>query len=287
MFFSIPIAFAGPVGGIVSTVIDVSMEVAHASIPEAYDQLAYEGHIDVKKVAHKAGVAAITTIAVQLAVMGVFKALAKPLGWVIKKGGEVVETVLPPTLNKFKKVIIELCEKRGKEVISKIGYDNKIPRVGSEWNEYFVNKYGAENVEWVSKHAEIDSIIKKLQGNAFKNNPLRMAYEDEVRNLANYVDELYRRGYTEKEIAQIVNQARRELGIVYKDATPQPLRDYIYHVNNVRYKAPLGPTYDDFVEMGYSDLKIIKKASRPNTDIDKLLEGFKEWMVENYDITPR
>jgi len=51
--------------------------------------------------------------------------------------------------------------------------------------------------------------------------------------------------------------------------TPQPLRDYIYYVNNDRYKDPLGPTYEDFVSAGKTDLEIIKKAFCPNTDIDK------------------
>ena len=76
------------------------------------------------------------------------------------------------------------------------------------------------------------------------------------------------------------------MGIQYKDMTPQPLRDYIYYVNNDRYKDPLGPTYEDFVSAGKTDLEIIKKAFCPNTDIDKLLEGFREWMVEHYDTMP-
>jgi len=105
--------------------------------------------------------------------------------------------------------------------------------------------------------------------------------------LANYVDELYQRGYTEKEIAQLANQARRELGIQYKDMTPQPLRDYIYYINNQRYGDPLGPTYEYFVDKKVADLHIIESASHPNGDIDKLLVKFKEWMEENYDTMPR
>jgi len=175
----------------------------------------------------------------------------------------------------------------GEKVIINGEYDNKIPRFGSEWTDYFTQKYGAQNVSWDSKNAEIDSIIKELQGSGFKNNPLRMAYEDEVRGLANYVDELYQRGYTEKEIAQLANQARRELGIQYKDMTPQPLRDYIYYINNQRYGDPLGPTYEYFVDKKVADLHIIESASHPNGDIDKLLVKFKEWMEENYDTMPR
>lgn len=36
-------------------------------------------------------------------------------------------------------------------------------------------------------------------------------------------------------IAREASQARRDLGIKYKDVTPQPLRDFIYDVNNNRY----------------------------------------------------
>jgi hypothetical protein len=34
------------------------------------------------------------------------------------------------------------------------GHEAKIPRTGSEWNEYFKSKYGSENVEWHSKLTE-------------------------------------------------------------------------------------------------------------------------------------
>lgn len=38
----------------------------------------------------------------------------------------------------------------------------------------------------------------------------------------------------------MLHKARRNLGVKYKDATPQPLRDYIYEVNIDRYGDPLG-----------------------------------------------
>jgi len=77
------------------------------------------------------------------------------------------------------------------------------------------------------------------------------------------------------------------LGIQYKDATPQPLREYIYHVNRERYNGdPLGPTYEDFVKAGRTDRKIIESSSKPNSDIDGLFARFKSWMEEYYDIMP-
>jgi len=48
----------------------------------------------------------------------------------------------------------------------------------------------------------------------------------------------------EEQVARTLNQARRDLGIKYKNATPQPLRNYIYEVNMERYTDKLGPTYD-------------------------------------------
>lgn len=83
-----------------------------------------------------------------------------------------------------------------------------------------------------------------------------------------------------------MNQARRDLGIQYKDATPQPLREFIYHLNRERYKDPLGPTYRDLIDAKKTDLYIIESSSRPNSDIDKLFKKFSVWMEEHYDTMP-
>lgn len=122
-------------------------------------------------------------------------------------------------------------------------------------------------------------ILENLKGDGFKNNPLRQSYEDEVRALKSYGEELLASGHSEQEVAKILNQSRRDLGIKYKDMTPQPLRDYIYEINIQRYKDRLGPTYEWLVtEKGATDLEIIESASRPNTNIDALLSGFEEWL---------
>ena len=63
--------------------------------------------------------------------------------------------------------------------------------------------------------------------------------------------------------------------------TPQPLRDYIYEVNIERYGDKLGPTYEWLVtEKAATNKEIIESASRPNSNIDKLLSGFEEWLRE-------
>ena len=74
--------------------------------------------------------------------------------------------------------------------------------------------------------SQIADIINNLKGDGFKNNPLRQAYENEVAGLKSYGEELLSSGMSEEQVARTLNQARRDLGIKYKNATPQPLRDY-------------------------------------------------------------
>ena len=127
--------------------------------------------------------------------------------------------------------------------------------------------------------SQIADIINNLKGDGFKNNPLRQAYENEVAGLKSYGEELLSSGMSEDQVARTLNQARRDLGIKYKNATPQPLRDYIYEVNMRRYGDKLGPTYDWLVsERGATNMEIINSSSRPNANIDKLLSGFEEWL---------
>lgn len=138
-------------------------------------QRADEGHIDVERIAHKAGVAAISTLVIQLVTMGIFKALSKPLGWVIKKGAKVVGTVLPPAMNKFKKVIIELCEKGGKEVL-----DDGIEKIVSETVEETGEKVAKETVEEVAEESAekiVDESVEKSVGDGIKYSPINQCDE--------------------------------------------------------------------------------------------------------------
>ncbi|MCM1205041.1 MAG: hypothetical protein NC300_12940 [Bacteroidales bacterium] len=126
---------------------------------------------------------------------------------------------------------------------------------------------------------EIQSILNNIKGDGFKNNPLRQAYENEVVGLKSYGEELLASGMPEEQVARTLNQARRNLGVKYKDMTPQPLRDYIYEINMERYEGDkLGPTYDYLIKNGKSNKDIIDSSSRPNVNIDKLLSGFEEWL---------
>ncbi len=88
-------------------------------------------------------------------------------------------------------------------------------------------------------------------------------------------------GLSEESIARELSQARRDLGVKYKELTPPELREYIYEVNTGRYKDPLGPKFEDLVKRYDGDYtKIIEAAQRPNPNVDNLLGGFKEWLIK-------
>ena len=169
---------------------------------------------------------------------------------------------------------------------NKIDYDGilKIRNETVKSDVEVVRKTTEDSVEDVGKsgkysETEIRNIIYNLKGDGFKNNPLRQAYENEVAGLKAYGGELLTSGMSEEQVARTLNQARRDLGIKYKNATPQPLRDYIYEVNMRRYGDKLGPTYDYLIKVKRkSNMDIIKSSSTPNSNIDNLLLGFEEWL---------
>ena len=77
-----------------------------------------------------------------------------------------------------------------------------------------------------------------------------------------------------------MHQARRDLGVKYKDVSAPPLKEYIYDVNMGRYQDPLRPSFEYLVGKYNGDYhKIISASTRPNPDINRLLAGFKDWMA--------
>ena len=124
---------------------------------------------------------------------------------------------------------------------------------------------------------DAEKIVDKI-GPGVKNHPLRKAYEEEVAGLGGQARSMLQAGKLEQEVAMAMTEARRGLGVKYKDATPEPLREYIYDVNRKRYGDPLGPTYEHLKRLGKTDAEIIQGASRPNPDVDKLLSGFSDWL---------
>jgi len=126
----------------------------------------------------------------------------------------------------------------------------------------------------------VDIFMKKM-GTSFKENPLRIEYETKINKLAELANTLKEQGKSQKEIARTLSQMRRELGVEYKDASPPILRDYIYEINKARYNGdPLGPDFKWLMKRYDGDYsKIIEASSRPNPNIDRLLGGFREWLV--------
>jgi hypothetical protein len=110
-------------------------------------------------------------------------------------------------------------------------------------------------------------------GSNIKSNPLRLEYEQKVAAISLYADRI-QPDMTHDELralAEDANQARRQLGVEYKNLTPKPLRDFIYEVNQSRYGDPLGPDVDYLVDQGHTYTDIIQSAARPNPDVDTLL----------------
>jgi hypothetical protein len=127
--------------------------------------------------------------------------------------------------------------------------------------------------------AQINETVNKT-GKSIKNHPLRKEYEDAVSGLKDMELDLKRQGLSEESIAKKLHQARRDLGVKYKNLTPKELKEYIYKVNESRYGDKLGPTFDylkNVKKKSYAE--IIQSAQRPNPDIDKLLGGFKKWLL--------
>lgn len=65
-------------------------------------------------------------------------------------------------------------------------------------------------------------------------------------------------GYSVEYIAQTLNKMRRELGIKYKNATPEWLRERIYQRNLSKYQDELGPTYEWLINHGKTPEKLFK-----------------------------
>jgi hypothetical protein len=131
---------------------------------------------------------------------------------------------------------------------------------------------------------KLNELADKLEVD-FKNDPLRAAYESEVNGLKAKADALIKErgsdpGALEQTAREMV-KARRDLGVKYKDKTPEPLRDYIYQANEARYGDPLGPSWEFLMDKYKGDfLKIIDASTRPNPDINTFMAGFRKWLLE-------
>lgn len=117
-----------------------------------------------------------------------------------------------------------------------------------------------------------------LQQQGLKDNPLRLAYEQKVRELTALQQELTAQGKSMEEIARILHAKRRQLGKEYKEAAPPLFRQYIYAATAQKYGDPLGPDYDTLRKTKTPE-QIIESAARPIADLsDRLtIAGFCQW----------
>ncbi len=120
-------------------------------------------------------------------------------------------------------------------------------------------------------------LIEKM---GLKTSPLRLEYENKVRELQSKPKKLKAEGYSEDQIARAMHEKRRELGRQYKEAAPPLFREYIYEATAAKYGDPLGPTYEMLREKKTCK-QIIESASRPIKDLDNrlTLEGFQQWYL--------
>jgi hypothetical protein len=127
--------------------------------------------------------------------------------------------------------------------------------------------------------------ISAAIGTDIKNHPLRQAYESEVAGLQGESEMLKKTGASDEAIARKMWERRREIGVKYKNVTPEPLRNYIYEVNAGRYNDPLGPSFEYLVQSAEKKLldpyrTIIDSSSRPNSDVNGLLSKFEDWLTK-------
>jgi hypothetical protein len=144
-------------------------------------------------------------------------------------------------------------------------------------------KQEASDAQAAAQREKAAKISEKIGGD-IKNHPMRMAYEAEVAGLKEEAEMMAKAGATDEAIARKMWERRREIGVKYKNVTPEPLRDYIYEVNIGRYGDPLGPSFESLVKSGEKKMidpykMIIDSSSRPNGDVNALLSKFEDWLT--------
>ncbi len=110
-------------------------------------------------------------------------------------------------------------------------------------SEDLLKKIQDENLLDVWKNNIRSTDINELI--AFKSKgSLRDQYMHQVENLKNERTILLSQNKSKEEVARLLNKRRRDIGVEFKDATPDDLREWIYKFNVKRYTDKLGPTFD-------------------------------------------
>ncbi|MCC7119599.1 MAG: hypothetical protein IT310_13825, partial [Anaerolineales bacterium] len=225
-----------------------------------------------------------------------------------KLGPDAVELIgqygndIIPLLLKHKEVAVDIIGAYGDKGIALLTrYGNNavdlITTYGTPAVDLMMN-YGDDAIEVLSNNnlspSEI-SYLSKLPGKAselsqdvqlkigvdYKNSPMRMEYEGKVSDLAKQLNQMIQNnnGIITEADARVLSEARRNLGIEYKNMTPGPLRDYIYELNTIRYGDPLGPDWKYLMRKYDGNyLEIAEATAHPNKDINKFLSDFSDWL---------
>ncbi len=90
----------------------------------------------------------------------------------------------------------------------------------------------------------------------------RSAYEAAVRGIADGARAKLANGDALESVAQWASVTRRNIGIQYKDWTPQSIREIIYARNLAKYGDELGPTFEYLLKRGYTYEQIIESSAR-------------------------
>ena len=98
--------------------------------------------------------------------------------------------------------------------------------------------------------------------------------------IENYIAKAKASGQNLEEIARTAHSMRREIGVKYKDMTPDVLRADIYLRNMQEYGDELGPSFNVLLERGlkrghspeYAYEQILTQSKKSNNSLNNLLD---------------
>jgi RHS repeat-associated protein len=114
----------------------------------------------------------------------------------------------------------------------------------------------------------VEGVDKVVEGAKVADTAVRKAYQTEVRGLADLEQQLRAEGRSTEEIARTLHQARRDIGIKYKDLTSPEALKGIYERNLEKYGDKLGPSIDWLKEKGKSWEDIIESAKKEGDEFN-------------------
>ena|GEM_PF-5545520 len=103
---------------------------------------------------------------------------------------------------------------------------------------------------------------------------IRVEYAKRVRGLKQLASTMQKNGKSSEEIAKVLNQKRRALGRLFKNATDARTQQNAFDRNLRLYNDKWGPTWQFLRRQGKSWDDIIVSSTRPNTSLQELVNIF-------------